>query len=68
MKAYEYIDLVHARAAWIGRMESALHPTTRSSRPPCRSSAPPLADVATGEERDAEFFRVNALLLRNPRS
>lgn len=27
--------------------------------------APPIADVAPGAERDAEFFRVNALLLRN---
>jgi len=28
--------------------------------------APPLADVAPGQERDEEFFRINALLLRNP--
>lgn len=27
--------------------------------------APPIADVAPGSARDAEFFRVNALLLRN---
>lgn len=27
--------------------------------------APPIADVAPGAERDAEFFRINALLLRN---
>ena len=29
-------------------------------------TAPTIASVAPGEERDAEFFRVNALLLRNP--
>jgi aspartyl-tRNA(Asn)/glutamyl-tRNA(Gln) amidotransferase subunit A len=27
--------------------------------------APPIAQVAPGAERDAEFFRVNAQLLRN---
>jgi aspartyl-tRNA(Asn)/glutamyl-tRNA(Gln) amidotransferase subunit A len=27
--------------------------------------AAPIADVAPGAERDAEFFRVNALMLRN---
>ncbi|VTY33461.1 Glutamyl-tRNA(Gln) amidotransferase subunit A [Xylophilus ampelinus] len=66
MKAYEYIDLVHARAAWIGRMETALAPYDAILSPTVPIVAPPLADVAPGEERDAEFFRVNALLLRNP--
>ena len=27
--------------------------------------AAPIADVAPGSDRDAEFFRVNALMLRN---
>jgi aspartyl-tRNA(Asn)/glutamyl-tRNA(Gln) amidotransferase subunit A len=29
-------------------------------------TAPTIASVAPGEARDAEFFRVNGLLLRNP--
>ena len=29
-------------------------------------TAPPIAEVAPGAERDAAFFRVNGLLLRNP--
>jgi Asp-tRNA(Asn)/Glu-tRNA(Gln) amidotransferase A subunit family amidase len=29
-------------------------------------TAPPIADVAPGAERDEAFFRVNAQLLRNP--
>ena len=28
--------------------------------------APPIAELAPGAERDEAFFRVNALLLRNP--
>jgi aspartyl-tRNA(Asn)/glutamyl-tRNA(Gln) amidotransferase subunit A len=28
--------------------------------------APAIADVAPGSERDEAFFRINALLLRNP--
>src|SRR5881392_4183299 len=31
----------------------------------CAIVAPPIAQVAPGAERDEEFFRVNALLLRN---
>jgi amidase/aspartyl-tRNA(Asn)/glutamyl-tRNA(Gln) amidotransferase subunit A len=27
--------------------------------------APPIASVAPGAQRDAEFFRINALMLRN---
>jgi aspartyl-tRNA(Asn)/glutamyl-tRNA(Gln) amidotransferase subunit A len=66
MKAYEYIDLVHARAAWVTRMASALAPYDAILSPTVPIVAPALADVAPGDERDAEFFRVNALLLRNP--
>ena len=66
MKAWEYLDLVRARAAWIERMSSALAPYDAVLSPTVPITAPALADVAPGEERDAEFFRVNALLLRNP--
>ncbi|RYF78208.1 MAG: amidase [Comamonadaceae bacterium] len=66
MKAWEYLDLVRARAAWIERMAHALAPYDAVLSPTVPITAPPLAAVAPGQERDAEFFRVNALLLRNP--
>jgi aspartyl-tRNA(Asn)/glutamyl-tRNA(Gln) amidotransferase subunit A len=74
IKAWEYIDLIHARAAWTARVETALlgfdavlSPTVPIVAPPISQVAPadgadPKADAA----RDEEFFRVNALLLRNP--
>jgi aspartyl-tRNA(Asn)/glutamyl-tRNA(Gln) amidotransferase subunit A len=73
MKAYEYIDLIHARAEWIARVAAALRgfdavlsPTTPIVAPPIAQVAPadaadPIADAA----RDEDFFRVNAMLLRN---
>ena len=66
MKAHEYIDLVHARRDWIARMETALAGYDAVLSPTVPITAPPIASVAPGEARDAEFFRVNALLLRNP--
>ena len=66
MKAHEYIDLTHARRDWIARMESALAPFDAILSPTVPLTAPPIADVAPGEARDAEFFRINGLLLRNP--
>ncbi len=66
MKAHEYIDLMHARRDWIGRMEAALSGYDAVLSPTVPITASPIAAVAPGEERDAEFFRVNGLLLRNP--
>lgn len=66
MKAHDYIDLVHARRDWIARMEAALADFDALLSPTVPIVAPPLADVAPGAERDAAFFRVNGLLLRNP--
>lgn len=66
MKAHEYIDLVNGRRAWIARMEKALAPFDAVLSPTVPITAPTLASVAPGAERDDEFFRVNALLLRNP--
>jgi len=66
MKAHEYIDLVRARRDWIVRMETALAPFDAVLSPTVPITAPPIASVAPGSERDAEFFRVNGLLLRNP--
>jgi Asp-tRNA(Asn)/Glu-tRNA(Gln) amidotransferase A subunit family amidase len=65
MKAYEYIELCNARQAWIAAVEQALRGFDAVLSPTVPMVAPPLAAVAPGAERDAEFFRTNALLLRN---
>jgi aspartyl-tRNA(Asn)/glutamyl-tRNA(Gln) amidotransferase subunit A len=66
MKAHEYIDLANARRAWIAGVEAALAPYDAVLSPTVPITAPTTASVAPGAERDDEFFRVNALLLRNP--
>ncbi|RIX85162.1 amidase [Acidovorax cavernicola] len=66
MKAHEYIDLIHARRDWIARIEKTLAPFDAVVSPTVPITAPSIASVAPGAERDDEFFRVNALLLRNP--
>ncbi len=66
MKAHEYIDLMHGRREWIGRMEAALAPFDAVLSPTVPMTAPPIASVAPGAERDDAFFRINGLLLRNP--
>ena len=66
MKAHEYIELGNARRGWIARMERSLAPFDAVLSPTVPITAPTIASVAPGEERDPEFFRVNALLLRNP--
>jgi aspartyl-tRNA(Asn)/glutamyl-tRNA(Gln) amidotransferase subunit A len=66
MKAHEYIDLMHGRRAWISRMETALAPFDAVLSPTVPITAPTIASVAPGAERDDAFFRVNGLLLRNP--
>jgi len=66
MKAHEYIELGNARRGWIARMERSLAPFDAVLSPTVPITAPTIASVAPGEERDAEFFRINALLLRNP--
>lgn len=65
MRAHEYIELVQARAHWIGRMQTALGPYDAVLSPTTPITAPVRSTVAPGEERDSEFFRVNGLLLRN---
>ena len=65
MKAHEYLDLVQARQQWIRRMETALLGYDAVLSPTTPITAPQISDVAPGAERDAEFFRVNGLLLRN---
>lgn len=66
MKAHEYIELVHARRDWIARVEQKLARFDAVLSPTVPLVAPPIAEVAPGAERDAAFFRVNGLLLRNP--
>ena len=71
--AYDYIDLLHARRAWTLRVEAALagydavlSPTVPMVAPPIASLAPADGvDAAADHRRDAEFTRVNGLLLRN---
>lgn len=65
MKAHEYIELCQARAAWIQEVEQGLLGFDAVLSPTVPMVAPPLAAVDAGAERDEEFFRVNALLLRN---
>ncbi len=68
MKAYEYIELQKrppqsgSPPAWnraLAAFDAVLSPTVPIV-------APTIASVAPGEERDTAFFKINALLLRNP--
>ncbi len=66
ISAADYIDLLQARRDWIAGMDTALQPFDAVLSPTVPIVAPPLADIAPGAARDAAFFRVNGLLLRNP--
>ncbi|MCE1191704.1 MAG: amidase [Acidovorax sp.] len=73
LMAWEYIDLLHARQHWIARMLDGMAAYDALLSPTVPIVAPLLADVAPAHgtdpaqdaARDAEFFRVNNLLLRN---
>lgn len=65
MSAADYIDLLHARRAWIARMQAAMAGFDALLSPTVPIVAPPIETIAPSSERDAEFFRVNGLLLRN---
>jgi len=62
MTTSDYADLVAARADWISRMEMRLQGFDAVLSPTVPMVAPPIASVLND---DAEFFRVNGLLLRN---
>jgi aspartyl-tRNA(Asn)/glutamyl-tRNA(Gln) amidotransferase subunit A len=62
MSAADYIDLVAARGRWIHSMEARLAGFDAVLSPTVPIVAPTIASVATD---DAEFFRINGLLLRN---
>jgi amidase/aspartyl-tRNA(Asn)/glutamyl-tRNA(Gln) amidotransferase subunit A len=66
MAAHDYIHLVKNRVDWIRRMEKRLQPFDAVLSPTTPITSPRISTVAPGGERDAEFFRVNTLLLRNP--
>jgi aspartyl-tRNA(Asn)/glutamyl-tRNA(Gln) amidotransferase subunit A len=77
MSAADYVALVHARSGWIQRTERALSsydavlsPTVPITAPAISSLAPASGlntaqDAALNAALDIEFWRVNALLLRN---
>ena len=63
MSAADYLDLVAARRAWIGRMEAALADVDVLLSPTVPIVAPPLAPLIADDDA---FFAANAALLRNP--
>lgn len=63
MSAADYIDLLAARQCWIARMEASLADFDAVLSPTVPIVAPKIAGLLSD---DNEFFRVNALLLRNP--
>ncbi len=73
MTASDYVRLLWNRRDWIARTERALagfdavlSPTVPIVAPPTDSLAPTLGqNAALDAARDAEYWRVNALLLRN---
>ncbi len=65
LMAWEYIDLLLARQQWITRVHARIDAYDALLSPTVPIVAPLLADVAPGAGQDAEFFRVNNLLLRN---
>jgi aspartyl-tRNA(Asn)/glutamyl-tRNA(Gln) amidotransferase subunit A len=62
MTAFDYIDLLSARADWMARMATRLHGFDAVLSPTVPIVAP---SIASALNDDTEFFRVNGLLLRN---
>jgi aspartyl-tRNA(Asn)/glutamyl-tRNA(Gln) amidotransferase subunit A len=65
MSAADYVRLQLARQEWMERVTALLAGFDGVLSPTVPIVAAPIADVAPGAERDSEFFRVNALMLRN---
>ena len=63
MSAADYIELLAARQNWITRMNARLSGFDAVLSPTVPMVAPPVTDLI---DDDDNFFRVNALLLRNP--
>ena len=62
MRAFEYIELLAARRQWITHVEARLQGFDAVLSPTVPIVAPPISSVLLD---DAEFFRVNTLVLRN---
>ena len=63
MAAADYIDLIHARAAWIARTTRRIQRYDALLSPTVPIVAPPIAPLLASDDA---FFATNALLLRNP--
>ena len=63
MSAADYIDLLHARGAWIAKVEAAMHGFDAMLSPTVPIVAPPIAPLIASDDA---FFAINAQLLRNP--
>lgn len=63
MSAADYIDLLHARRAWIATMDAATGEFDAMLSPTVPVVAPPIAPLLASDEA---FFATNLLLLRNP--
>lgn len=63
LSAADYIHLHEARRDWIARMANLIAPFDALIMPTVPLVAPPIAEL---ESCDDVFFRINALLLRNP--
>jgi amidase/aspartyl-tRNA(Asn)/glutamyl-tRNA(Gln) amidotransferase subunit A len=63
MSAADYIDLGHARRAWIARMEARMQGYDALLSPTVPCVAPPIAPLIAD---DQAFFETNGRLLRNP--
>ncbi len=63
ISAADYIDLLHARADWIARIEESVQGFDAMLSPTVPMQAPALQPLLDSDEA---FFQTNALLLRNP--
>lgn len=63
LSAADYLDLQRERTTWISRMDRSLAGFDAVLSPTVPLLAPPIAELQASDET---FFRVNALLLRNP--
>jgi len=63
LSAADYIDLLHARRAWIAQVEAAMRGFDAMLSPTVPIVAPPIAPLISSDDA---FFATNALLLRNP--
>ena len=66
MSASDYLGLINARSDWMARMHLALHSFDALISPTVPILPPAIAEVAPGADCDDAFFKINALLLRNP--